>query len=110
MEYLLIAVRKIASFFGHGGVGDIAEMEVEVKNGSFGSLVEAEEEVKEEIAEVKSVVECANDSDDVWEHIDEVLAEGKKVMAIKLYREMTGAGLKEAKQVIDDYIAERECA
>ena len=35
------------------------------------------------------------------EQIKELLAKGQKVAAIKLYREMTGIGLKEAKDAVD---------
>lgn len=34
--------------------------------------------------------------------IEQELARGNKIMAIKLYREGTGVGLKEAKDAIDD--------
>lgn len=94
MEYILIAARKLADFFGISGVSDVTEMEVEIKNGSFGSLVEAEAEVKEEIAVVKEVIASANDEDDVWERIEEEMANGMKVRAIKMYREMTGCDLR----------------
>ncbi|EPD56180.1 MULTISPECIES: ribosomal protein L7/L12 [Streptomyces] len=33
--------------------------------------------------------------------IDALLREGKKIQAIKVYREATGAGLKEAKEAVD---------
>ncbi|QHC20858.1 ribosomal protein L7/L12 [Streptomyces sp. GS7] len=33
--------------------------------------------------------------------LDELLAEGKQIQAIKVYREITGAGLAEAKEAID---------
>ncbi|MGY5766077.1 ribosomal protein L7/L12 [Brachybacterium sp. DNPG3] len=35
--------------------------------------------------------------------IDQALAQGAKIQAIKLYREHTGVGLKEAKDTIEDY-------
>ncbi|GAB7033246.1 ribosomal protein L7/L12 [Streptomyces sp. NPDC021749] len=33
--------------------------------------------------------------------IDELLAQGKKIQAIKLHREVTGAGLAEAKEAVE---------
>ncbi|WP_043264527.1 ribosomal protein L7/L12 [Streptomyces sp. CT34] len=33
--------------------------------------------------------------------LDELLAQGKQIQAIKLYREITGAGLAEAKEAVD---------
>ncbi|WP_405161682.1 ribosomal protein L7/L12 [Nocardia sp. NBC_01499] len=33
--------------------------------------------------------------------IDELLFHGKKIQAIKVYRELTGAGLKEAKEAVE---------
>ncbi|MGD3111084.1 ribosomal protein L7/L12 [Streptomyces sp. YGL11-2] len=33
--------------------------------------------------------------------LDELLAEGKQIQAIKLYREITGAGLAEAKEAVE---------
>jgi len=38
--------------------------------------------------------------------IDDLLAAGSKIQAIKVYREATGLGLKEAKEAIDDVAAE----
>ena len=41
------------------------------------------------------------------EHIDEIsnaLAKGSKIEAIKIYREVSGLGLKEAKEFIDELI------
>ncbi|MCP2327275.1 ribosomal protein L7/L12 [Hamadaea flava] len=37
-----------------------------------------------------------------------LLAEGKKIQAIKLYRELTGVGLKEAKDAVEAMAAGRE--
>ena len=43
-----------------------------------------------------------NNSDPVLSpQIQDVLRKGNKIEAIKIYREMTGVGLAEAKQVID---------
>ena len=39
---------------------------------------------------------------DEWDDIDELLREGKKINAIKLYRERNDTGLKESKDAIDD--------
>ncbi|MFI6998996.1 ribosomal protein L7/L12 [Nocardia sp. NPDC050175] len=36
-----------------------------------------------------------------WVEIDAILADGKKIQAIKRYRELTGAGLKEAKDAVE---------
>ena len=38
----------------------------------------------------------------VWDDIDELLREGKKINAIKLYRERFGTGLKESKEAVDN--------
>ena len=39
---------------------------------------------------------------DEWDDIDELLREGKKINAIKLYRERNDTGLRESKDAIDD--------
>ncbi len=44
-----------------------------------------------------------NLTDEQWEQIDVELYAGKKIEAIKLFREYSSAGLKEAKDVLDDY-------
>lgn len=36
-----------------------------------------------------------------WVEIDALVADGKKIQAIKRYRELTGAGLKEAKDAVE---------
>ena len=38
----------------------------------------------------------------VWHEIDELLREGKKINAIKRYREVFGTGLKESKDAIEN--------
>ncbi len=43
-------------------------------------------------------------SDEEIAEISEVLADGKKIEAIKIYREATGKGLKDAKEFIDALI------
>lgn len=35
------------------------------------------------------------------DEVDALLRDGKKIAAIKVYREATGAGLKEAKEAVD---------
>ncbi|MEU4342731.1 ribosomal protein L7/L12 [Nocardia sp. NPDC023852] len=40
-------------------------------------------------------------SGDGMGQIDALLAEGKKIQAIKRYRELTGSGLKEAKEAVE---------
>ncbi|QIS02401.1 hypothetical protein F5X71_08755 [Nocardia brasiliensis] len=42
-----------------------------------------------------------------WAEIDDLLALGKKIQAIKRFRELTGAGLKEAKDAVDQRERER---
>ena len=37
-----------------------------------------------------------------WDDIDELLREGKKINAIKLYRDRFGTGLKESKEAVDN--------
>ena len=37
-----------------------------------------------------------------WDDIDELLREGKKINAIKLYRDRFGTGLKESKDAVDN--------
>jgi len=44
--------------------------------------------------------------DEVWARIKLALYEGKKIEAIKLYREQTSLGLKESKDFIDKMEAE----
>ncbi|WP_433662846.1 ribosomal protein L7/L12 [Nocardia sp. CA-128927] len=36
-----------------------------------------------------------------WIEIDALLADGKKIQAIKRYRELTGSGLEEAKDAVE---------
>lgn len=38
---------------------------------------------------------------DEWAGVRDLLAKGRKIEAIKLYRERTGAGLKEAKDAVE---------
>ncbi len=45
-------------------------------------------------------------SDEQWAQIKAALNGGRKIEAIKLYREATGVGLKEAKDAIDALDAE----
>jgi hypothetical protein len=45
-------------------------------------------------------------SDDLPADVIELIAAGKKIRAIKRYRELTGAGLREAKAVIDSTVGE----
>jgi hypothetical protein len=40
-------------------------------------------------------------SDDDWSRIKEALYAGQKIEAIKLYRELTSAGLKDAKDAVE---------
>ena len=44
----------------------------------------------------------ANLTEEQWKPIDAEIFTGRKIRAIKLYREVTGAGLKDAKDVIDE--------
>ena len=39
--------------------------------------------------------------EDLYQTVEGLLLQGRKIEAIKLYREMTGVGLKEAKDTID---------
>jgi ribosomal protein L7/L12 len=41
-----------------------------------------------------------------WQLIENELAGGRKIAAIKLYRELTGVGLKEAKDAVEAHVAE----
>ena len=43
-----------------------------------------------------------NESEDVDPQIMEMLRVGNKIAAIKIYRELTGLGLKEAKDYVDE--------
>ncbi len=45
-------------------------------------------------------------SDDVHRQITLAIGAGRKIEAIKIYREATGAGLKESKDVIDAFVME----
>ena len=45
-------------------------------------------------------------NDSQWDEIESALFAGRKIEAIKLYRDATGAGLKDAKDIIDEH--ERE--
>ncbi|WP_280408724.1 ribosomal protein bL12 [Nocardia brasiliensis] len=38
-----------------------------------------------------------------WAEIDDLLVQGKKIQAIKRYRELTGAGLKDAKDAVEQH-------
>lgn len=104
--------KKIGEFFGMY-VPDVTNDALEAIESSderksrFKDLVTAEVEIKEEVAEIAADVAeaiAANDEDSLWAIINEILLSGKKVLAIKTYREMTGVDLKEAKAAIDQYI------
>lgn len=45
-------------------------------------------------------------SDEQWRRIEEALYAGRKIEAIKHFREATGSGLKEAKDVLDEHEAQ----
>ncbi len=48
-----------------------------------------------------------NNSDHIpWDEIKDALFAGRKIEAIKVYREATGQGLKESKEFIDDLEAQ----
>ncbi|QDV50609.1 ribosomal protein L7/L12 [Gimesia fumaroli] len=47
---------------------------------------------------------AADDQSELVEQIVNSLKQGNKIQAIKDYRESTGAGLKESKEVIDELI------
>ena len=42
-------------------------------------------------------------SDEQWKSVEAELFAGRKIQAIKLVREATGCGLKEAKDVVDEH-------
>ena len=44
-------------------------------------------------------------SDEQWQAIEDHLYAGRKITAIKLFRERAGVGLKEAKDVLDEHEA-----
>lgn len=44
-----------------------------------------------------------NLSDEQWQQIEADLFAGRKIQAIKLFRESTNSGLKEAKDVLDEH-------
>ena len=45
-------------------------------------------------------------TDDQWSQVEAHLYDGRKIEAIKVYREATGAGLKESKDILDQHEAE----
>jgi ribosomal protein L7/L12 len=68
-------------------------------------LQEAKEAVEQMMGQRSPVLE---EGDERWTEIREALARGEKIQAIKLYRERTGAGLREAKEVIEQTAQEGE--
>jgi len=55
------------------------------------------------IAEIEHDIRQGEDSEapDIDEHVRNLVDEGKKIEAIKLYRQTTGLGLKEAKDAVE---------
>ncbi len=89
---------------------DTEERSTEERRDKFAAFAAVEEEVKEEAAEDAAIITEVAETGDGWGAIYDFLAEGKKILAIKAYREMEGASLKEAKEAIDAIIAERGVA
>jgi ribosomal protein L7/L12 len=61
--------------------------------------------VVEQIERGEPLPEGAPVADDVDQQILDLMAAGQKIAAIKLYRERTGAGLKEAKDAVEGLAA-----
>ena len=118
MELLKTLFVKALSFAGFNipdvAKDDLGAMDVdetsEERKSRFAAFADAEEEVKEEAAEDAAIIKSVAITGDGWDAIHGFIAEGKKVNAIIAYREMTGAGLMEAKEAIDPLYAEREVA
>lgn len=111
MDIILNGLKKIGVALGvlpvPPSVEEVASTERKAK---FAEFADIEQDIKEEAAEdEQALVEAAND-DDLWDLVDKHLDAGKKVNAIKCYREITGEGLKEAKGAIEQYIDERGAA
>lgn len=115
MDFILKLLTKAAEFMGLSvpdvvnddmGAAEPDETAAE-RTARFKDMVTKEEAVKVEVEDAETAIEdAANDEDAMWDLIDTFLTDGKKVMAIKTYREMTGDGLKEAKDAVDAYIAD----
>lgn len=69
-------------------------------------LAEAKEAV-EAFEQGQSLPKTEAPGSDVDREIVSLLEQGKKIQAVKLYRERTGVGLKEAKDAVDAIAAER---
>ncbi|NLX96112.1 MAG: hypothetical protein GXY83_08045 [Rhodopirellula sp.] len=69
-------------------------------------LAEAKEAV-EAFEQGESLPKTEAPSSDVDREVVSLLEQGKKIQAIKVYRERTGVGLKEAKDAVDAIAAER---
>lgn len=114
MEYIINGARRMAEFLGlPSRKKDVGPDEADRKDSNWSFFTREEKTIKEEVAVVEEeVAEAVADAepDEMWDIIDDFLADGKKVNAIKTYRTMTGEGLKEAKQAIDAYIAEEDAA
>ena len=115
MDFILKLLTKAVEFMGLSvpdvvnddmGAAEPDETAAE-RTARFKDMVIKEEAVKVEVEDAETAIEdAANDEDAMWDLIDTFLTDGKKVMAIKTYREMTGDGLKEAKEAVDTYIAD----
>ncbi len=69
-------------------------------------LAEAKEAV-EAFEQGQSLPKTEASSSDLDQEVVSLLEQGKKIQAVKLYRERTGVGLKEAKDAVDAVAAER---
>jgi ribosomal protein L7/L12 len=75
-----------------------------------GGLAEAKsviEELIETLARRPAVPADASGDSDFEQEIVALLRQGRKIAAIKVYRERTGAGLKEAKESVETIAASR---
>lgn len=68
--------------------------------GSFG-VASMVQEAQEEPSTEANAPEAVNDMSDLTGEVEALVMKGKKIQAIKLYRERTGLGLREAKEAID---------
>ncbi|MFG1792444.1 ribosomal protein L7/L12 [Nocardia sp. NPDC049149] len=53
------------------------------------------------VVPIKPAPAAAHSGAGSFAEVDELMAQGKKIQAIKRYRELTGAGLKEAKDAVE---------
>lgn len=70
-------------------------------SGQIGNSKPRLERIERKLNRVMEHLEIQEFGERQWAEVDELLARGKKIEAVKRYRESSDAGLKEAKEAVE---------